>query len=735
MKLIVEKGELNLPEDFSFEIEQNSAFFSEDGTASVAATIPATSADLDKLEHPTRIARNKRYANLFPAILSHGVFQKKGNLVVESASKDGITCAMALEDSEFYSKWKDTDIREIFGDNYISGNTTVDSCCDYLMAVYDRTVQQDMGLRIFPVAVNYNADKGTYQINNEPAYGNNALWPLLYESRIIEEGNSQVSVPKGYGLAPFLLLSRFLDRLFYYAGYTVRQNCFTGAALNKLVLLHQCSDVVRCGKIKYADLIPSKTVAEIIEWINAKFHAQIVVYPSSKMVDIVLLEDILKSGFDMDLTGKLIGNITHSFSQPSRVVLRPDCSLEGAAPPTDTLQELKDKFGSLTPLDEDGWDNYTGQGVVFRKATGQYYEILLSMAGSVRVSNGETYRRYTSTRSHTSRGTGSSGTAGQQTIRPAHRQNGADSWENIGSNYFTRDRKNAPDSEEFAPVDLMPPMVFVNGFLMPYIGERKHRHTTYQDSAVDDEQDIMVCEFAGLSVQCNRISNNYYSGNTVASAGGHYYYGTTQPFDNAGAAREGGNDLSPEVLFSLYFTKYNQMLLDNRIEVAGQFDIPIQELLNYQMYRLKLYGGQRMLPTYMRYEVGRKIRCLEAKFLLVKDFSDSVIEESISIPTPSYKWVIDNSAVNALIAAVKARHPEVTADIGLFADEEEGEETPDVFLPSPTAPGQTSPVYVRKVKAGYYQRNHGGSSGTETITYVNVESGLTVNVWFNSTAV
>ena len=94
MKLIVEKGELNLPEDFSFEIEQNSAFFSEDGTASVGATIPATPDDLAKLDHPTRIARNTKFVNLFPAILSHGTFQKKGNLMVTSASKDGITCSI-----------------------------------------------------------------------------------------------------------------------------------------------------------------------------------------------------------------------------------------------------------------------------------------------------------------------------------------------------------------------------------------------------------------------------------------------------------------------------------------------------------------------------------------------------------------------------------------------------------------------------------------------------------------
>ena len=44
MKLIVDQGELSLPSDFSFDVEKNSAFFSEDGSTTIPATIPATTA-------------------------------------------------------------------------------------------------------------------------------------------------------------------------------------------------------------------------------------------------------------------------------------------------------------------------------------------------------------------------------------------------------------------------------------------------------------------------------------------------------------------------------------------------------------------------------------------------------------------------------------------------------------------------------------------------------------------
>lgn len=100
MKLITDNGELTLPADFSFEVEQNSAFFSEDGAASIAATIPATVSDQAKLGFPNRIARSKKFVNSIPASIQKGVFQKKGMLVIATADKDSITASMALEDSE-----------------------------------------------------------------------------------------------------------------------------------------------------------------------------------------------------------------------------------------------------------------------------------------------------------------------------------------------------------------------------------------------------------------------------------------------------------------------------------------------------------------------------------------------------------------------------------------------------------------------------------------------------------
>ena len=137
-------------------------------------------------------------------------------------------------------------------------------------------------------------------------------------------------------------MKAFLNKMFQLCGYTIGTNCFaTNSKLSSLVLVHNCSDVICKGKNVYLyDLVPNKTISEILEWLRNKFYAQIVVYPTEKKVDIVLLNDILDAGYDMDLTGQLLGNIVYSYEQSSRVVLTPNTSLEGATPVTETEEEI-----------------------------------------------------------------------------------------------------------------------------------------------------------------------------------------------------------------------------------------------------------------------------------------------------------------------------------------------------------------------------------------------------------
>lgn len=624
MKLVTDKGELTLPSDFSFEVEQNSAFFSEDGAASIGATILATPSDQAKLGFPNRIARKNVFVNAFPASIQKGVFQKKGVLVIANATEESITCSMALEDSEFYSQHKDKKLRDIFSARVLANMTSPAAWSEWLIRVYKAPSDVYPAFRLVPVAVNYNEEQGTYQVNNEPDMQGSSIYNLLHASRYVQEGDKRVSVPEGYGLAPFLTLDAFFSELFSLLGYTVGRNCFHDhPALQNLILLHNCSDVVCNNRISYADLVPNKSVSEILEWMQQKFHAQIAVHPESNVVDILLLEDVLNSHSDMELTAEIIGSPAYTYGKSSRVVITPDTSLDGAEAASETLSDLKAKYGNYIECNE------------------QQFSVAYPGTLALRLSTGDFYLVDTSSQK-----------------------------KRLGSNYFKYDRKNADGSEDFSPEDLMPPMVYVNGILMPYIGERKHRNTSYNNSKQDTDQDIIIADYAGLA------------------STGHYLYATTQKYDDAGNIRQGRHNLNADDLYFLFWAKYGNILLNNKIEVEAEFNLSIEEIFKYDLYKLKQYNGQMLLPTYLKYEVGKRIKCLNTKFLLVKTFEDGRQDEPIPAPEPMLRWVFNDTELEA----IDAEEPPYGCDyVREWADEDQYKvPRPDFQLQEPEYRGQQS---------------------------------------------
>lgn len=691
MKLTTPSGELTLPSDFSFEIEQNSAFFSEEGAASVAATIPATPSDKAKLSFPSRLGRKSRFINIIPATLQQGIYKKAGQLIVSGATDKSITCSIALEDSYFYSLHKDKNLKELFAAKVDKRYSTPANWYSWLWKVYKGEVSSDF--RLFPVAVNYSDDG--YQMNNEPVYNSSTkdeIWPLAHEPRIIMEGGEQVSVPEGYGIAPFLKLPIFIKYVFELCGYTVGSSCFSDDPfLSQLVLVHNCSDVICNGRIDYSDLVPNCTISDILEWIQNKFHAQIVVEPSSCTVNIVLLETILQKRFDLNLTGKVLGGLSHKFESTSRVVMSPDTSLDGAAAAAETIEALKAKYGYVKECDEKEFWALNSSCLALRLSTGNYYEI--------RQSFGSSFNRGVNT-----------------TIKMVK----------IGTNQFKYDRGNSEDSEEFSPSDLVPPIVFPDryGTLAPYIGDRVHRNTSYNGSKRDTDQEIIIVYYAGLTEEPTYEDT---SGRVPITSDGCYYAGTTQKFNNQGHLINGAIELTPEGLVNKYFKLYNKHLRNNAITVSGEFKLTIEELLHYDLYSLKLLDGQLMLPVRLRYEVGRQIRCLQAEFKLLKDYSDDDIDKPIMIPEPIFKWVVDQTEITAKASSLASQYSGTilwkydSSDEYISGDK-------DLYIPAPNSAGETTPPIVRQVL--FIERIQRG------IGYVENNIGVfALKEWFVSTSI
>lgn len=637
MKLIVSKGELTLPADFSFEIEQNSAFFSDNGTSSIGATIPATPADQAKLGYPCRIARKDVFVNAFPATIRKGVFQKRGVLVVANATDRSITCSMALEDSELYSQHKGKKLRDVFASKVIELSTPA-AAYQWLYGVYAGTEEYNE-FRVFPVAVDYDEESDAYEVNNQPVAPTGAhtgVYDLDHAPRNVGPDDDRISVPDGYGIAPFLTLSAFFDNLFTLLGYSVGSNCFLEhSALLNLVLLHNCSDVICNGRIKYADLVPDCTVGDIIDWLQQKFHAQIAVHPEKSSVDIVLMESILTSAPNMDLSRKLTSRPLFSYGSRSRIVLNPDTSLEGAAPAADTLPALISTYGGYYPCDEAAFADPYRSCVILRLSTGDFYEV---------------------------KGDGTK-------VR-------------LGSNYFRYDRANSEDAQAFSPADLMPPMVYVDGVLMPYIGKRQHRNTTLNRKEESDRQSIIVADYAGLSTD------------------GTYNYATTSKYDDAGALRPDACNLNAEEQYFLFWRRYGDILLNGSVAMQAGCQLSIAEIFAYDLYSMKLYNGQTLLPTLMKYSVGKDIRCDSLKFILVKDFSDGGGDKPIPDPELLLRWQFNDSELESIKENWDLQYDHWTC--AWNPDDRYQVDMPDLTVGPPEYEGQRTEEYIRIIDVTGY---------------------------------
>ena len=74
MKISTPDGILDIPEDLDFEIKASHPFFSDEGSASIPVTVPATTANCAILGYPERVDRRTRYEKESFAIAECGAW-------------------------------------------------------------------------------------------------------------------------------------------------------------------------------------------------------------------------------------------------------------------------------------------------------------------------------------------------------------------------------------------------------------------------------------------------------------------------------------------------------------------------------------------------------------------------------------------------------------------------------------------------------------------------------------
>lgn len=601
MKLTTNNGVLELPEDFSFEVERNNPFLSEDGDATVPATIPSSPHNLSILNNIHRIDKADRFMKKVPAVLQHGVWSKHGQLIIDTINKHGgIAVSFAIENSDIYSQYKEKTLKEITANKIKTDWETIDDLIAHLNSVAFSHSLFDPNrpdYDLFPVLIaKYEDEDGNivYQYNNEvrdTSKGAQSMKSqgLVSEARTVHEADYIMSVPKGYGISPFLYLNKAIDVVFEEMGYHVVSNCFSEFPLSQICLLNNSSDTIVKGDLPYSDMLPSCTLSEFIEFLKNKFCVTIRVDSSSKKVWVEKMQDHLSQNyFDIDISNMVDGDFDITLNNSSRVVISSDTSMEGSEPAAESLDDLIKQYGCYVEVGDLEYLNIgTPQQTVFdclikRKTTGEFYELRRNFK-----------------------------TGRQFAVR-------------LGTDNFSYDRKNSDDIEEFHSIDVIPPVLSYNDSIYLYLGDRVHHHTSFNNKEESENQKIMICW--SFEKRWSASFFDWYEHRGTLSK--YTSELSTFPFS-----------LNAYDMYSYFWSKYNTLLLNNKVEVKGRVNYSYQQLANLDMTAPKYYKGQLLLPKSISFNLGKNKGSNESRFILVKEFVDQIEDEPIlPIESPMFKW-------------------------------------------------------------------------------------------------
>lgn len=351
------KGEaLDLPADFSIEIEDSSPIFNERGSQSVPATVPVSRRNIRLLNAPHRIDAGDD-PNLPERVVevTDGAYQRKGKMNITDAGRtEGITFNVGFDNSTAYAEWSKKKLPEL--DNLPVYDPSINEMdrakkVEILLAeLYDKYISvnsQTYPFAIFPIAVNKEEvgsteeSKRTYwEVLNVQKMGGGFTTPhKVY--RILDGVLTEVTIPSGYGITPFLRVWSVLQVIFNSIGLKLNNNPFNSdVELSRLVVLNNTADAACLGVIKYSDILPDCTVEDFLNALWVRFGFIYNIDYSTGTVTFSLIKDIVDSHSSIDLTPLTAGHEKITYEPRQYVKLSAKTSIEGAAPANERFEDF-----------------------------------------------------------------------------------------------------------------------------------------------------------------------------------------------------------------------------------------------------------------------------------------------------------------------------------------------------------------------------------------------------------
>lgn len=606
VKLTTQAGTFDLPSDFNIEIEDTSPVFNDQGSQSIAATIPATKNNLRLVNHINRLDADQAPVEDARIIVSDSIYYRTGKMNISQASHStGIVSNIGFDESEIYNIWNSVTLKSFEGLPKYSPENGVSDVVSYLNDIMNDKIT-DTPLHIFNICVAIPGNKDNGTDTYYPEYLNSMIEDnkkftlnsaARTETYLLGGEAVATSVPVGYGITPFLKVSWLLNYIFEYFGYRVTENPFaTHPQLSRLVVLNNAADCCVKGFIDYADLMPDCTINEFLQALYCRFGMVYFVNGKTKTVRLRFLKDIIASPASQDWSLMKAAEPIVNYNAPKQLKLSASTSISGPYPllVAAPIAESLDKF--LKPY-----------GYILGTGTGGGY---LNYAKTI----------------------------GTYTIRNIRTQK----LEDITSDFFPWDKGANIEYEDISSIDECLPIKREypdDHYPCPaYLFGKVHRYTNISSADVNlsekSDNETPLCFCFSLPTSRPYGSPRCFADNGQVTDKNGYTYDISMTF-----VGENG-------LFNRFWKGYDAILRHANHTIEAKLHLSHKELLNSDFSTPIEMDGQRLLVDSQRYQLPlhrTSPTTLNLRTLKLMKPYDLDAEQGIKTIPQLYKWVLFNN--------------------------------------------------------------------------------------------
>lgn len=636
-----QKGIYDVPGDFQMEVEITSPIYTDKGSQTLASTLPGTKRNLYLVDYIHREDIVNAPGKDVMAIIADGIYRRAGKQNITSASREsGIVANFGFDESLMYEAWNNVSLKKLPNLPVYKPDGGITILMTHLSNVM--RYKESADYYVFPIQVkNESSGDVVYpEFVNPIERAENGNYDLKKNARtekmVISGTLVDVKLPAGYGLSPFIKVSKILELIFSAYGFKLVENAFaTHYQLKKMVVLNNVADAIVQGQIEYKNMMPDCSVNDFLDALYCRTGAKVFVDGNTQTAKIILIKDAISANPFANWTLLKSSDLVPSYGTAKQLKLSAGTSFEGADVENDSFEEFLEQYNGIITEVKGASPGYIPDDtyICYQASTGRFYKRNI-ITKNVSL---------------------------------------------ISSDFFPWNKKTVNvENEEVTGADECLPMAFTNSLLVPqYFAGTVNLNTTLRGAKVEEQKEdtpLCFCFAMGLATDEKGNSSGYYFGSSLCrDPAGNYFRdssGNTYTYSLVFRGEDGA--------FNRFFKEWDAILRHSNHTLTGKFNIDRINLTKIDVGCPLLISGQRMMVESVKHSMPYRINKPATVKLrttkLLKPYDLESEQGIVAMKPQTTKWVMISYTDSVFEAATKAaeeRHGVNWRDVGMTEIERE----------------------------------------------------------------